>query len=1055
MKNLAIFLLVCMLSLSVEAQRTPKQSVSTPIPTQNLNDWFAPVKWRSIGPFRGGRSVGSSGVAGDPLTYYMGTTGGGLWKTSDGGQNWKNVSDGYFKTGSVGMVSVSESDPLVVYVGMGEHAPRGVMSSYGDGVYKSSDAGKTWEHMGLEASRHIANIAIHPANPDIVYVAAQGAMHGPSDERGIYKSTDGGRTWKNVLFVNNTTGCASLSMDMNNPRILYAAMWDHIRYPWQMVSGGPGSGLYKSTDSGETWKKIQDGLPEGLGKMSVSVSRDNSERVYALVESDTEKEQGGLFVSADGGNKWTRVSKDHNLLQRAWYYIEVAADPQDEHTVYVLNAATWKSIDGGKNWTRIGGTHGDYHDLWINPANNQNMVISNDGGAAVTFNGGASWTGQDFATAQFYRLNADNHWPYRIYAGQQDNSSVIMDSRNPTGGGLTDRHFGYSAGGESAFLAFDPNDPRYVLGGSYQGAINAFDAHTGIGTSAMAAPIQYLAMEPKDMKYRFNWNAPIIWSQHETQTFYHGAQVVLKTTDRGISWTEISPDLTRNNPSQQGKGGIPYTNEGAGGENYGTLSYLTESPHEKGVIWTGSDDGLVYLTRDNGQNWINVTPKGLKECLINAIEVSPHHPAVAYLATTRYKFNDFTPGLYKTTDYGATWINISAGIPMGAYTRVVREDPIRKDLLFAGTETGIYLSYDGGRHWLPFRLNLPVVPITDLMVWHDDLIAATQGRSFWILDDLPLLRQYKDGQKVTGLYQPEDVYRVEARSELDANNPDFTGAALSHGVNPATGTVFYYTLPSLPDSAVISLSITDPDGQPVRAFSSQADPGFTLYPGGPSPDPVLTKTAGLNRFVWDLRYPSLLGAPSAYMEGSFDGHLARPGTYTARLSVGSASQETRFQILPFPHLEGTPEDYMEQHLTMVRIATTVNTIHGAVNQLQEAKKQLNALSARLTGDYPELHQMGRALDERIMAWDARLIQRKNQSYDDVINFVNGLTAYYLFVKGNLDSTSPRVTRGEIEQLDALDLKWESLQSEQKAIIADINAFNAACQKAGIQAIQYE
>jgi photosystem II stability/assembly factor-like uncharacterized protein len=640
------------------------------------------MKWRSIGPFRGGRSVTATGVTGDIRTYYMGVTGGGVWKTEDMGISWRNISDGYFKTGSVGAIAVSVSDPNVVYIGMGEHAPRGVMTHHGDGVYKSTDAGKTWKKIGLESSQHVSRIIIHPEDPDTVFVAAQGALYSSSKQRGVYKSTNGGATWKNVLYVDEKTGAAELSMDMTNTRVMYAAMWEHGRLPWKVISGGPGSGLYKSTDEGETWKPLKKGLPTEMGKMSISVSRSNPNKVYALIESDTEKDAGGLFVSNNGGDSWSRVSTDNRLTQRAWYYIELFIDPKDENTVYVLSAPALRSNDGGKTWERITGTHGDYHDLWINPDNPNNLCIANDGGAAISFNKGKTWSTQsNMPTAQFYRINVDNQFPYRIYGGQQDNSSVSIAHRDLSGRGITTESWTSSAGGESAFLAFDPDDPKYVLGGSYQGTIEVLDVRARASTNIMEAPIQYLGMDAKDLKYRFNWNAPIIWSKHEPNTFYHAAQYLLKTSDMGKTWTEVSPDLTKNEKAKQGKGGGPYTNEAVGAENYGTIAYVKESPHEKGVIWTGSDDGLVHLTRDGGKTWKNVTPSGMPESLVNAIEVSPHDKATVYIATTRYKFNNHAPGLYKSTNYGSTWTKINNGIPGNAFTRVVREDDVRKDML--------------------------------------------------------------------------------------------------------------------------------------------------------------------------------------------------------------------------------------------------------------------------------------------------------------------------------------------------------------------------------------
>lgn len=762
----------------------------------DVNFTFKPLKWRSIGPFRGGRSNCGTGVPGDINTYYMGTTGGGLWKTDDLGLNWSNISDGFFKTGSVGAVAVPESDANVVYVGMGEHAIRGVMTHHGDGVYKSTDAGKTWKQMGLEATQHISRIVVHPKDANTLFVAAQGALYSKSKERGIYKSTDGGTSWKNVLYVNDMTGCAELSMDMNNPRIMYAAMWEHGRKPWQVISGGAGSGLYKSVDGGETWQKMTNGLPTEMGKMSITVCRSNSDKVYALIESDSEKEAGGLFVSNNAGSSWSRITNDHRLVQRAWYYIELFADPNNDQVIYVLSAPALRSKDGGRTWENLGGTHGDYHDLWINPKNSNNMIISNDGGSAVSVNFGRTWSPQsNMPTAQFYRINVDNQFPYRIYAGQQDNTTVSIAHRSFGGGAITTSDWEASAGGESAFLAFDPNDPRYVLGGSYQGTIEVLDTKAKATTNIMPAPIQYLGLDAKDIKYRYNWNAPIIWSKHEPNTYYHGSQILLKTTDMGKTWTEASPDLTRNEKEKQGKGGVPYTNEAVGAENYGTLAYVLESPHEKGVIYTGSDDGLVHVTRDGGKTWQNITPAGLQECLINAVEVSPHDKATVYIATTRYKFNDHTPGLYKSTDYGKTWAKINTGIPNNAFTRVIREDDVRKDLLFAGTELGLFVSFDGGKQWQVFQLNLPVTPITDLRVHKGDLIAATSGRSFWILDDLNVLRQYKKEQTGLYIFQPEDAYIANGFSAMNAPSP--TGVNRNFGVNPANGVLLYYHLPEL------------------------------------------------------------------------------------------------------------------------------------------------------------------------------------------------------------------------------------------------------------------
>lgn len=1020
---------------------------------QHPDSVFKYVKYRNIGPFRGGRSVCASGVVHDPLTYYMGTTGGGLWKTDDAGVSWNNISDGYFKTGSVGAVAVSESDPNVVYVGMGEHAPRGVMTSYGDGVYKSTDAGKTWKHMGLTTTRQIARIVIHPKNPDIVFVAAQGALNGPSSDRGIYKSTNGGQSWANVHYVNDLTGCSELSMDVHNPQVLYATMWHHQRLPWKVISGGPGSGVYKSTDGGLSWQKIHTGLPKELGKMAISVSRANPEKVYLLLESDTEKEAGGLFVSDNGGKNWSKVSSDHRLVQRAWYYIEVFADPQDEHTVYVLSAPALRSIDGGATWERLPGWHGDYHDLWINPTNSKNMVIADDGGASISFNRGKAWSLQSqMPTAQLYRVNADNQFPYRLYAGQQDNTSVRIASLALGRWEIGERDWDYSAGGESAFLAFDPDNPSVVLGGSYLGTIDALYPAQQASTNIMAAPIQYLGRETKDMKYRFNWNAPIIWSKHEANTYYHGAQVLLRTRDLGRTWEEASPDLTRNEKEKQGKGGGPYTNEAVGAENYGTLSYVVESPQDKGTIWAGSDDGLIHVTRDFGKTWTNVTPKGLAECLINAIEVSPHDPATVYIATTRYKFNDFSPGLYKTTDYGKTWINISKGIPVGAYTRVVREDAVRKGLLFAGTETGMYISYTGGTTWQPLQLNLPIVPITDLKIHQGDLLVATMGRSFWILDDLGLFRQFAAPDDVFRLYKPEDAVIGNWGSELNSTDASYKGADTFTGVNPANGVVIYYQLPALADSVDVTLEIRDAAGKLVRAITSRADDDFQSYDGGPGPEPVLSKTKGLNRFVWDMRYPTLIGAPTAYLEASFRGHKAIPGTYVISLRYGTQEVKSACSILPNPVYKVEPADYLEYHAFMASMEESLNDMHRKVNTLHDTRLQLEEVLHDL-GEDAKLKALKKAGDElvkKMKAWDEDMIQRKAKAYDDVDNFENKFTANFLFLMNQTESDLPRVNKPNRDRYAELLKEWQKLNARAVALIeTEIPAFSRQLWDAGI------
>ena len=1025
--------------------------------TDDLNEALSVVKYRNIGPFRGGRSVSACGVVDDPLTYYMGTTGGGLWKTEDAGQHWKNISDGFFKTGSVGAVAVSESHPNIVYCGMGEHAPRGVMTSYGDGVYKSNDAGKTWAHIGLKLTQHISRILIDPNDPDIAYVAAQGALYGPTKERGIYKTTDGGKTWTNMLFVNELTGCAELAMDVNNPLVLYAAMWEHQRLPWKVISGGEGSGLYKSTDGGENWEKIHKGLPEEKGKMAISVCRTQPNKVYALIESDSDKELGGLFVSNNAGESWSRVSKDHRLIQRAWYYTEVFADPWDEHTVYVLSAPALRSIDGGKTWERITGTHGDYHDLWINPNNPKNLCIANDGGAAISFNQGDTWSTQsNMPTGQFYRVTVDNVFPYNIYGGQQDNTSIKIAHRQLGSWGIDQQSWEASAGGESAFLAFNPDDPRYVMGGSYLGTIEVLDTEARASTNVMVSPNQYLGRAARDMEYLYNWNAPIIWSKHEPGTWYHAAQYLLRSKDMGQSWEKVSPDLTRNDDSKQGNGGGPYTNEAVGAENYGTISYVVESPHEKGVMWVATDDGYVQLTKDGAETWTNVTPKDLEECLVNAIEVSPHDPATAYIATTRYKFNDYTPALYKTNDYGKTWKNISKGIPYGAFTRVVREDEKKRGLLYAGTETGMYISMDDGANWRSFQLNLPVTPITDLIVKYGDLVVATSGRAFWVLDDLELIRNYEKTPDKISLYQPEPVILTSGGSELNGDTDGFTGTHPFRGINPANGAVIYYQLSSVEDEEIIELNIYDSKDNLIRTISSDDSNQFEEWDGGPPNDDVLSAKSGLNRFVWDLRYPIMEGIPGVYIEGSYRGHKVSPGTYTLELKSqdGASIEKTTLEVLTNPSYDLTAADYEAYHNFMAPMEANLTEMHEMVNFFHKIRNRMKRIAEKVkeqSGEIPKNIGLSEVL-ERLRLWDEAMVQRKSKAYDDVENFPNKFTAEYIFLINQTESDIPKVNQGSKDRRAELDAQWKQFKAEGEALKKELKELEAKLWEAGIGAL---
>lgn len=1010
---------------------------------------FNNLKWRNIGPFRGGRSVTSTGVVGQPMTYYMGSTGGGIWKTTDDGISWKNVSDGFLKTGTVGALAVSESNPNIVFAGMGEHAARGVMTSMGDGIYKSTDAGKTWNHMGLDYTRHISDVIIHPTNPNIVFVAAQGAQYGASEDRGIYRSKDGGKNWERVLYLDSTTGASSLSMDMKNPLILYAAMWQHRRYPWTMESGGAQSGLYKSTDGGDTWEQMKEGLPKEFGKAGISVSRANPERVFAVIEAEGTK--GGVYRSDNAGKKWTQVNKDRINIARSWYYMEIFADPQNENIVYVLNAPVTKSIDGGKTFTPVPTPHGDNHHLWIHPHDNSKMINSNDGGANISNNGGKSWSSQqNQPTAQFYRVITDNLVPYNVYGGQQDNSAIAIASRTNDAG--IDWKDWYSvAGCESAFLAFDPDNPEVVYGGCYQGIIEKWVKASNEGKSIKEYPELGLSIAPEDSKFRYNWNAPIISSPHDRNTIYHAGNVVFRTRDGGHSWDVVSPDLTRNEKSKQGPGGGPYTNEAAGGENYNTLMALVESPHEEGVLWAGSDDGLLHLSRNGGETWVNVTPPNLPESIINSIEVSPHDPATAYVVVMRYKFMDLKPYIFKTQDYGQTWTSITNGIE-GEHTfvRVVREDPVRKGLLYAGTETGLYISFDDGQHWQSFQLNLPVVPINDLTIRQNDLVAATAGRSFWILDDLSVLQNYPAGPGGIALFKPKDAHLIFGGS-IDRPVPGL-------GKNPKSGvTVDYYLPEKIADSVELTLEVFQ--GQKLlKKYSNQKPKDFRTWPGGPPKPEVLPAKEGFNRFTWDFSRETLPAVDNVFVYGDYRGARIGPGTYRLQLSLGEQTSETFAVVQPNPKVKATSVEFKEQQEFLVQIENTIRDIHESVNQMRSAKKQVEHYGKLLKGneDAKELLDKGNEIAKRVSEWEENLIQPKQKTFQDVINFNNQLNAQLMHLKGYVDTAEPKVTLGAKERLKDLLSEWSGFRQEKDKIVnEEMKAYNQMYRALGLPAIILE
>ena len=1036
-----IFICLLIFPINVNSQKRKKKT-KTPV-IAITDSLYHGLKWRNIGPFRGGRSVTSTGVVGKPHTYYMGSTGGGVFKTTDDGITWKNISDGFFKTGSVGAIAVAESDPNIVVVGMGEHAARGVMTSMGDGVYKSMDAGKTWSHLGLDKTRHISDVVIHPTNPNIIYVTAQGAQYAPSKERGIYKTTDGGKTWKNILSVNNTTGASSLSMDMTNPRILYASMWQHQRYPWVMESGGENSGLFKSIDAGTTWTKMKLGLPKDFGKSGISVSRANPDRVFAVIEAAGKK--GGVYRSDNAGKTWKQVNSNRVNIARSWYYMEIFADPQNENTVYVLNAPVMKSIDGGKSFSNIPVPHGDNHHLWINPTDNKNLINSNDGGANISFNGGKSWsTQQNQATSQFYRVITDNLVPYNVYGGQQDNSAIGIASRTNDGG--IDWKDWYSvAGGESAFIAFDPDAPELVYGGTYQGNISTWSRTSREQKSIKEYPELGLSIAPKDSKYRYNWNAPIITSPHDRATVYHAGNVVFKTTNQGINWTIVSPDLTKNEVEKHGPGGAPYTNEAAGGENYNTLTALVESQHEEGVLYAGSDDGLLHITKNGGESWENITPPGIKDGIINSIDISQHNPATAYVVIMRYKSMDLNSYIFKTNNYGQTWTKIVKGLndPNG-FARVVRADKKQQGLLYAGTETGLYVSNDDGAFWQRLKLNLPVVAINDLIIQDNDLVAATSGRGFWILDDLGALQYNSRYSKAIEMVTPKDTYRI-----FGGNSK-----AVGQGQNPRSGVTFDYYLKNNIDSLTLTLEVLEND-KVIRTYTNKKKSNFKSWPGGPSKPQILPSKKGVNRFTWDFRRAPLPSIHKVFIFGGLAGSRVAPGKYTLRMTLGDVISETEATILPNPKVLSSAEDFVAQQKMLVSIENTVKEMHESVNQMRSAKTQLSHYANLLkdSKNADSLLEKGKELTKRINSWEENLIQAKQKTFQDVINFNNKLNAQLIQLKSYIDQANPKVTNGAKERFNDLMKDWQVYKNERDTIInTEMQAYNSLFKTLAIPAL---
>ena len=1043
------------------------------------------LEWRNIGPHRGGRVVAVAGHPAKPMTFFFGAAAGGVWKTTDGGTYWENISDGFFNTASVGAIAVSEADPNVIYVGMGESCIRGDVS-HGDGVYKSTDGGKTWTNVGLSNTQHISRIRIHPKDPDTVYVAALGHMTEPHEARGIYRSRDGGKTWDHVLFRHPDAGAADLSLDPTNPRILYATIWEANRTFWKLSSGGPESSIYKSLDGGDTWVDISDnpGLPKGLkGRMGIAVSPPKPERVWATIEAADDG--SGVYRSEDAGNTWQRVSDEPNLQLRHWYYEHIFADPVDPETLYSLNVQAWKSIDGGKSFTALPTPHGDNHDLWIDPKDPQRMVEGNDGGACVSFNGGLTWSSiYNQPTAQFYHVAADNQSPYRVYGTQQDNSAMSVPSRSSRG--AIPMQDCYSVGtSESGHIQVLPDDPNIIFSGAIGssegggGALLRYDHRTQQQRVVTVWPELAGGVGPKDAKYRFQWTFPILLSPHDQNVLYCAGNMVFRSTDEGTSWEPISPDLTRNDVSKLEPSGGPITHDISGAEYYCTIFAFAESPLQEGLLWAGSDDGLIHISHNGGKDWQDVTPPGLPEWTqVGTIEPSPHDAAVAYVSATRYKVdNDFAPFLFKTEDFGKTWKSITNGV--GEITRVIREDPSHRGLLYSGTETGVYVSLNDGEDWQSLQMNLPVCPVYDLIIKEDDLVLASHGRAFWILDDLQTLRQTYfdlDTAKVQ-LLRPRD--KAQFRVAADASKATSAGSKsyklgslnlpitfydtakpeggesrrvfLDAGTNPASGAVVHYHLPKDVDEE-LTLTFLDSRGGVIRAFSSKEAANAKDIPAEQR-DPLAPAKQGLNRFEWNLRGTSATRVPGdVTTAGLLNGPAMPPSTYKVQLKIGDDIWEQSFALLKDPRIKATQEDLDAQFELLTSIRDTLSKTNESINQLRSVVAQIDEWTKRAEGrpDTEAITQAAGQVKDKLQAIEEQLIQKKARIPQDArLNHPSRLNNKIGILAAAVSSAESVPTKQSYEVLAHYsELLDEQLGLLEAVLAKDLEAFNQVVGKSG-------
>jgi photosystem II stability/assembly factor-like uncharacterized protein len=983
------------------------------------------VKYRLVGPFRGGRSGTVAGDLQKKNTFYFGSTGGGVWKTIDGGSNWKNITDKYFGS-SIGSVAVAPSDPTILYVGEGESTLRGNVSE-GFGIWRSDDGGRSWRNLGLKDTRHIFRIVIHPKNPDIVWVAANGHLFGPNEERGIFKTIDGGKTWKKVLYVNDKTGCSDLIMEPGNPSVLYAGTWRIQRTAYSMESGGDGGGLWKSTDGGDSWKNISTakGLPKGLwGIVGVTVSPSNSEKIYALIEN----KDGGLFVSTDAGETWTLQSSDNNIRQRAWYYSKVYIDPKDENLVYVLNVNFLKSTDGGKTFKNVRTPHGDHHDLWIDPADGNRMIIADDGGAQISFDGGENWsTYENQPTAQFYRVSTDNHFPYRILGAQQDNSTVRILSRSNSGQIGTD-DWQPTAGAESGYVVADPLNPDIVYGGNYSGYLSRLDHKIGENRAVSVWPDDPLGGGIDVAKYRFQWNFPIFFSPHNPKKIYAGGNILFASENEGASWTALGGDLTTNDKARQASSGGPITKDNTGVEVYCTIFTATESALEKDLLWTGSDDGLIHVSKDGGKNWENVTPKDAGQWMMwNCVETDPFKKGKAYFVGTKYKSDDFTPYVFKTEDYGKTWTKITNGIPAMHFARCIRADHKKPGLLYCGTEYGMYISYDDGANWKPFQLNLPMVPITDLTIKNNDLIVATQGRAFWVIDDLTMVQQKSASilDKNLFAFAVNDAYRFDGYK-----NPKPVNA----GMNPDNGTVINYYVKNINDSSNVSIDILDKNKKLIKSFSTKAK----------EKEDKIEVVNGMNSFVWNMYYPKAEKIDGQIIwHGVVPGPKAAPGQYFYKIKADKDSVDGSFMIKANPVYNLTQQDYEAQFDFLISVRDKFNDMQKAQKNIHDIRKQINDFMDKQGKDVPkEIKQQADTINKQMTVIEEALHQTKAKSGQDVLNYPirldDKISGLYDFASSGNAAPAKQVKDAFAELGAQADVQLNKLK---KIIDEDVPKFN--------------